>query len=167
VLPRILLHFSALVMVAALGLAGGAWLTWRQIQQERNAPPRPGQVLSGMVMNVRPDGLLDVLQWNGKRVLVALPGIRPWGRQGLVWLIDHATRQSVDVRVRAAVETGRVEGDVTYLGVNLAEEILRAGMAELAPRPLGGPDGQALAAAEAQAQRAERGRWARGAPPGR
>lgn len=165
-LRRILLHFSALLAVAALGLAGGAWLTWRQIQRDRTAQPREGQVLAGMVMNVRPDGLLDVLQWNGKRVLVGLPGLRPWGHPGLVWLIDHATRQSVDVRVRAAVAPGRVEGDVTYLGVDLAEEIVRAGMAELAPRPLGGPDAPRLAAAEAQARAAARGLWAPGAGSG-
>ena len=162
-LRRILLHLSALLVAAALGLAGGAWWTWRQILAERKAPPRAGQVLSGMVMNVGADGFLDLHQWNGKRVQVGLAGIRSWGPTGLVWLIDHASLKNVDVRVIATREGGRVEGEVTFLGVNLGAEMLRAGMARLEGDPIGGPGDQAYIGAQAQARAAQRGCWAPGA----
>ena len=101
-----------------------------------------------------------------RRVLLHLAALLMVAVLGLVWLIDHASRQNVDVRVVAAAE-GLVEGEVSFLGVDLGAEMLRAGMAQLDPAPPGGAPLPALAAAEAQARVAVRGCWAPGAGLGR
>ena len=164
---RVLLHLSALLVVAALAFAAGAWLHWREVLAERRAAPRPGQVLAGMVVNIRADGVLDLHQWNGRRALVGLANLRPWGREGLVWLIDHGTRQSVEARVTRVAPDGRVEAEVSYLGRQLGVEMIRNGMAERRDPAL--PEDpelrHAYLMAEREAKREGRGAYGPGSAP--
>lgn len=128
-LRRVLLHLAALLLAAALGLGGGMWLLLRRTEAARTAPPKPGEVLSGQVMNVQRDGRLELLQWNGRRARVRLRGLELLGVGGLVALIDRASGQNVDVTVAALDADGTVCGAVRFLGVDLALDLLRKGAA--------------------------------------
>jgi hypothetical protein len=128
-LRRILFHLAGLLLVAVLGLGGGMFFLWRRTLAARVAPPAPGEVLSGRVMNVARDGRLEVLQWNGKRVSVRLRGLDLNGTSGLKYLIDRASSQNVDVVVASVEDPRRVAGDVRFLGLDLALDLLRHGAA--------------------------------------
>ncbi len=136
-LRRILLHLAGLLLVAVLGVGGGMWFLWRRTLAARTAPPRPGEVLSGRVMNVARDGRLELLQWNGRRCRVRVRGVELRGQDGLRHLIDRASSQNVDVRVVSVDAGGEVCGDVGFLGLDLALDLLRRGAAR---EDLGGRD---------------------------
>lgn len=135
-------------------------LLWRNTLAARNAPPRPGDILSGRVMNVARDGRLELLQWNGRRCRVRLRGLDLQGQEGLRCLIDRASSQNVDVRVAAVDPGGEVCGDVSFLGLDLALDLLQKGAAR---EDLSGRD--PLAGNLRERALAElRGRGARSAP---
>lgn len=162
---RILLHLLGLLLAATLGLGAGMLLLRRSTLAARTAPPKPGDVLSGQVMNVTRDGRLDLLQWNGKRALVRIRGVELKGTQGLRYLIDRASSQNVDVKVAAVVDAKQVIGDVRFLGLDLAVDLLKQGMAA---EDLSGGDPLAedplpRALAERDARAARRGAWGDGA----
>ena len=158
---RILLHLLGLLLAATLGLGAGMLLLRRSTLAARTAPPKPGDVLSGQVMNVTRDGRLDLLQWNGKRALVRIRGVGLKGTQGLRYLIDRASSQNVDVLVTAVVDAKQVSGDVRFLGLDLAIDLLKQGMA--AEDLSGGDplpeDPLPRALAERDARAARRGAW--------
>jgi len=129
VLRRVLLHSAGLLLVAVLGVGGGMLLLWRNTLATRNAPPQPGDILSGRVMNVARDGRLELLQWNGRRCRVRLRGLELQGQEGLRCLIDRASSQNVDVRVATVDPGGEVCGDVGFLGLDLALDLLQKGAA--------------------------------------
>lgn len=160
VLRRVLLHLAGLLLVAALGVGGGMWFLWRSTLAARTAPPGPGETLSGQVMNVARDGRLELLQWNGRRCRVRVRGVELQGQDGLRYLIDRASSQNVDVRVAAVDAGGEVCGDVGFLGLDLALDLLQKGAAreDLTGRdpPAENPRERALAE--------QRGRGARSAP---
>ena len=160
VLRRVLLHLAGLLLVAALGVGGGMWFLWRSTLAARTAPPGPGETLSGQVMNVARDGRLELLQWNGRRCRVRVRGVELLGQDGLRYLIDRASSQNVDVRVAAVDAGGEVCGDVGFLGLDLALDLLRKGAAreDLSGRDPVPDNPQARALAEQQG---------RGAPPAR
>jgi len=137
VLRRVLLHSAGLLLVAVLGVGGGMLLLWRNTLAARNAPPQPGDILSGRVMNVARDGRLELLQWNGRRCRVRLRGLELQGQEGLRCLIDRASSQNVDVRVATVDPGGEVCGDVSFLGLDLALDLLGKGAAR---EDLGGRD---------------------------
>lgn len=136
-LRRVLLHSAGLLLVAVLGVGGGMLLLWRNTLAARNAPPQPGDILSGRVMNVARDGRLELLQWNGRRCRVRLRGLELQGQEGLRCLIDRASSQNVDVRVATVDPGGEVCGDVSFLGLDLALDLLGKGAAR---EDLGGRD---------------------------
>ena len=136
-LRRVLLHSAGLLLVAVLGVGGGMLLLWRNTLAARNAPPQPGDILSGRVMNVARDGRLELLQWNGRRCRVRLRGLELQGQEGLRCLIDRASSQNVDVRLATVDPGGEVCGDVSFLGLDLALDLLGKGAAR---EDLGGRD---------------------------
>jgi hypothetical protein len=155
VLRRILLHLAGLLLVAALGLAGGAFLLWRNARAAQTASPKTGDILSGRVMNVTRDARLEVLQWNGRRVRVRIRGVALRGDDGLRYLIDRASSQNVDVRVVTVDTGGEVCGEVGFLGLDLALDLLRNGAAteDLSGRDPLAKDPLARARAEQQGRR--------------
>lgn len=161
-LRRILLHLAGLLLVAVVGLGGGMFLLWRRTQAERTAPPRPGDTLSGQVLNVARDGRLELLQWNGRRATVRIRGIELQGLRGLKYLIDRASSQNVEVKVARAVDAREVSGDVAFLGLDLAIDLLRQGMAteDLSGRDPLPEDPLRRALAEREARAGRRGAWA-------
>lgn len=170
-LRRLLIHGAALLLAGGLGLGGGMWLLVRRAEAARTAPPRPGEVLSGQVMNVQRDGRLELLQWNGRRARVRLRGLELRGTAGLVALIDRASGQNVDVTVAALDADGTVCGDIRFLGLDLALDLLHKGAAReaLDPRDPLAEDLLARALAEQEGLRRleapQDPPWRRGLPP--
>lgn len=162
---RVLLHLGGLLLAATLGLGGGMLLLRRTTLAARTAPPRPGDVLSGRVMNVARDGRLDLLQWNGRRAWVRVRGVRLNGSRGLLYLIDRASSQNVDVTVAAVEDAKQVSGDVRFMGIDLALDLLQKGMAaeDLSGRDPIAADPLPRALAERDARAARRGAWGGGA----
>ena len=161
---RILLHFVGLLLAAVLGLGGGMLLLRRNTLAAKTAPPKPGEILSGQVMNVTREGRLDLLQWNGRRAMVRIRGVQLKGVRGLTYLIDRASSQNVDVRVVSVVDAKQVCGDVSFLGLDLALDLLKQGMAaedlrSTDPIP---ENAQVRALAEREARALGRGAWGSG-----
>ena len=161
---RILLHVVGLLLAMVLGLGGGMLLLQRKAQAARTAAPSPGEVLSGQVMNVTREGRLDLLQWNGRRAMVRIRGVELKGLRGLTYLIDRASSQNVDVQVVSVVDAKQVCGDVSFLGLDLAVDLLKQGMAvedlrSTDPIP---ENARVRALAEAEARALGRGAWGSG-----
>lgn len=159
---RILFHLAGLLLVAVLGLGVGMFLLWWKTMAARTAPPKPGDILAGRVMNVTREGRLELLQWNGRRMLVRIRGVELKGTTGLRYLIDRASSQNVDVKVASVQDAKQVSGDVSFLGLDLALDLLQQGMAveDLSGRDPLPEDPFQRAHATRDARAARRGAWA-------
>lgn len=132
--------------------------------------PVSGQSFTGLVEAVKNGDTMTVLR-DGETVTVRLHGIdapelsQSYGREAAAYLREQVEGQRVQVRARDRDRFGRLTARVIRNGVDINEELLRAGLAWYYWWYVDyTPDAARDQTLEYRAQRAERGLWAQTSP---